>query len=73
MSNLFKNPKCDGAFCKSPNGEVRVLPNNGWNANLCRDCFDYEMICREDINGHLTAVHKKAIPKWESLEVYNGE
>ena len=53
--------------------EVRLLPiGGGGNAILCRPHFLEEMLRRKQRNETLHPADKWTLPKWESLEVYEG-
>lgn len=67
-----KNPNCDGSGPCSSNPEVRVLPTGGdSNAILCWRCYGHEIDFRRQRNKELSKDSQFALPKWESLKVYN--
>ena len=69
---MTQNAMCDGLWCETSRGEVRVLPYMGGNVILCRACFDHEIAWRKDRNKDLAEDARYDIPTWESLEVYGG-
>lgn len=65
-----QNPNCDGAWCTSATGEVRLLPtggSGGGNMILCHACFSHEIAFQKD------QWPDQPVPKWEDLQVYTGE
>lgn len=64
----FNNPNCDGAHCRSQEGEVRVLPyGGGGNLILCKSCFDFELAWRK---GENRRSRNFELPTWKSLDIY---
>lgn len=67
----YHNPNCDGGYCTSNTGEVRVLPaGSAGNLILCHSCYDAEINYRKVRN--LEVCNPFDLPKWEDLEVYEG-
>lgn len=65
------NPNCDGIYCNTTNGEVRLLPLGGdGNLILCKSCVEYEIEWRKNENKR--ANREFDIPNWDNLEVYKG-
>jgi hypothetical protein len=65
----MNNPNCDGAYCRAPDGETRLLPlSSSSNLNLCRTCFEFEMNFRRSENARL-GPDSYPLPDWESLPV----
>jgi hypothetical protein len=72
MNNIH-NPNCDGGYCVSETGEVRVLPTGGdGNAILCRSCFAHEMNWRRERNMELAKENRFQLPRWTDLKVYQS-
>jgi hypothetical protein len=66
------NLNCDGEFCKSKTGEIRVLPvSKDSNALLCQACFNHEVIWHRKIKSAFCDVSvPEDLPTWDSLKVY---
>lgn len=69
----LKNPNCDGNHCTAP-GEGRVLPTSDMsNLIYCRDCFNQEMIFRDQRNKSLGDYAKFSILKWSDIQAYESQ
>lgn len=67
------NPNCDGDKCRSPRGQVRVLPTGGdGNLIVCITCFQNEIAFRRDRNRELSDDCKFDLPMWTDLKVYGS-
>ncbi len=72
-----RNPNCDGGYCRTETGEVRVVPLSSGpqagNLILCRGCFDRDIAWRRRRNMELAPDAAFDLPDWESLAIYNPE
>lgn len=66
---MCKNPNCDGGWGENESGEVRRVPLPAGNANLCRECFDYEMDFRRERNKILSPSEQHPIREWDRLAI----
>lgn len=75
IPQMKRNNNCNGGWCASDDGEVRILPfGRGGNLILCRACYENEMHYRRERNTdtlHLRAT-PHPLPAWESLEIYKA-
>lgn len=71
--NQIHNNGCDGAWCRTTNGDIRVLKTGSdSNALLCVSCFNHEMRWRIERNLELSPDCRFDLPTWESLKIYKG-
>lgn len=65
------NVNCDGSFCASNTGQVRVYPlGGGANLILCRACWEHENRYRAQRGRDTGAKDNWPTVEWEHAEVY---